>query len=214
MRNKKRIIVYGVIALVVAAIIVSVSILVQKNKGKEKGNGVQNNDVYTADYIDAEEYFKTNSKSVVSSDAQKSAEMLSEAEATTILHERGFVQFAITTEYSDTGDYYFDREISPDSPERHPVYQTYYCTPNDELWTIVITNNQVTAYPISYLLSNEINVDVVVSQEITITSYDNVSQRFFVSEPNNDVVRVIVVETINATVIDGISADDLSGEES
>lgn len=203
----KKTIIIAVAMIVVMASVVGFILYKTTNKEEEPNQKKE----YVVEYIDAEEYFTRNSRSVVSSSLQQdSEELLSETNAVKLLHSLGFIQYAITTEYSASGDFYEEREITGDNPEKHPIYQTFYYTENRNLWTVSIVRNQIMAYPVSYAMRAGENV--VVSLSRTITSYDNISKLFFVTEPKEDVLRVIVVEKIDSEVLEAITDETLSGK--
>ena len=206
--KSRRIMIWSlVVALVLAAVGTILYFVLRDNSDDE-----EEDDEYVVDYIDAENYFKENGKNVETIDVQESETMLSEAEAIQLLHGLGFDQYTILTEYSADGDVFASREIKEESQEKHPMYQTYYLSDDEDLWAITITNKQVTAYPVSYLMRNNPEIQMIVSTSKAITSYDNVTRRFFVSEPNESVLIVFVVEKIDAATLEKLSDSVLSGE--
>ena len=58
------------------------------------------------------------------------------------------------------------------SKEKHPIYQTYYTSVNNEVWTIIVINGSFIANPVSYNAQSERGAQLIVAESIVITGYD------------------------------------------
>lgn len=166
-----------------------------------------NYESYKVEPIDADEYFQQNSQVVEKINANDSKEVLTEAETVETFTERGFKDVIITTEYTMDGIYNDACEISDDSSVKHPIYESYYVTEKNELWTITVINGDVMAIPVSYNLQSASGVQVVISESTSITSYDSTTNKFYKNIPNESVVSVKVVEKITAETLENLTVE-------
>lgn len=158
---------------------------------------------------DAEEYFSNNSQIVAEIAAEDSEDVSTEAETCTMLESRNFVDYSVITEYSMDGSYSDAANISGNSSEKHPIYQTYYVTDNDELWTIFLINGVVMANPVSYNLQSELETQVIISEKDTVTSYDSATNTFYETIPDQSALIVITVERIDAETLDRLTIEEI-----
>ncbi len=156
---------------------------------------------YTVDIVDADEYFENNSNVVSKISVADSADVHSESETYDNLVDRGFNQNPIITNYSMQGDYSDDMEISSYSSQQHPMYQTQYVTPNGVGWQILEINGAIMAFRIS----EDMTVGVVVSETNTITSYDSVTNKFYINTPNESIMKITKVTRIDSTTLDNFN---------
>lgn len=132
---------------------------------------------------------------------------LTEKEAKDLLTARNFTDTA-TYDYSESGEYIGDTDISG-SDAKHPMYNLSYISSNDELWTIMIVNDSLVAYPVSYNMESDRNVETIIAESDTITTYYSDTNTFVTSQPTDDVLHVVVVDNIDANTIDQLTVDVL-----
>lgn len=135
------------------------------------------------------------------------SKILTEKEAKDLLTARNFTDTA-TYDYSESGEYIGDTDIS-DSDDKHPMYNLSYISSNDELWTIMIVNDSLVAYPVSYNIESDRNVETIIAESDTITTYYSDTNTFVTSQPTNDALHVVVVDNIDANTIDQLTIDVL-----
>ncbi|MDE6662607.1 MAG: zinc ribbon domain-containing protein [Lachnospiraceae bacterium] len=162
---------------------------------------------YKIEPLDADEYFQQHSQVMEEINVNDSNEVLTEAETVEILAERGFKDVPITTEYTMDGIYNDAYEISDASSVKHPIYETYYVSENDELWTIMVINGDVMAIPVSYNLQSTLGVQVIISESTSVTSYDSSTNKFYKNVPNESVMIVKVVEKIDAETLENLTIE-------
>ena len=160
---------------------------------------------YTVAALDAEEYFEERAELVDKVSANKSQNVLTEAEAYSLFTERGFTQYAITTNYAMDGEFIADTEISGSSTTKHPIYQTYYVSAGGDVWVVMSIDGTVVASPVSYNTQETITVEVALSESKTVTSYDGPTNAFYKTVPNEDTLKLIVVDCIDAAKLDQFS---------
>lgn len=166
-----------------------------------------NYESYKIEPLDSDEYFQHNSQVTEEINANDSDEILTEAEIVETLTKRGFKDVPITTEYSMNGIYNDACEISDDSSVKHPIYESYYVTEKNELWTIMVINGDIMAIPVSYNLQSSLGVQVVISESTSVTSYDSATNKFYKNIPNESVMIVKVVEKINAETLENLTVE-------
>lgn len=162
---------------------------------------------YKIEPPDADEYFQQNSQVIEEINANDSNKVLTEAETVETLAERGFKDVPITTEYTLDGIYNDACEISNFSTIKHPIYETYYVTEKNELWTIMVINGDVMAIPVSYNLQSTLGVQVVISESSSVTSYDSTTNKFYKNVPDKSVMIVKVVEIIDAETLENLTIE-------
>ena len=158
---------------------------------------------------DAETYYERRSEVLDVADADVSASVHTEAEASANFTERGFDQYPVTTDYTLQGEYIGETEISSDSDEKHPVYETY-CTGGEEIiWVIYEINGQVIADPVSYNLESGRSVRLVFAETTTIFSYDGTMNRFYETVPDASVLFLKMVPRIDAQFLNRVTKEAL-----
>ncbi|MCR4677757.1 MAG: hypothetical protein K5679_03260 [Lachnospiraceae bacterium] len=156
-----------------------------------------------------EEYYRENATVVEVIDASKAEDTPTEDEVTVLLRERGFTRFPVTYEFAEGGDYEGTTEITGDSRKTHPIYQTYFEADNGDIWTIFVINGNVMANPASYNLRSPHPVQLLISETEELTSYDNQTDRYFVTIPNDSAVIVKTVDRIDAQTINSITDEEM-----
>lgn len=159
---------------------------------------------------DAEEFYKERSTIVASYEAEKSEQMLSEGQAVENIHARGFEEYPVTYNYTKDGTYVEEQETS-ESNEQHPIYQTFYSSSSEELWTIMVVNGSIIATPISYNMQSDRGVRLIVSESEIIIGYDSSKNIFYETKPNESELIVHVVDHIDAETLDSLTMDVLGG---
>ncbi len=165
-------------------------------------------DEYVNDYIDAETYFEDNGEivSVVSVDDSES--VFAENEVISYLDNKGFGDLTIYANYSLSGDYYSEVSINDSSDEMHPSYEMYYVNSSNEIWSILVIDGTIMAYPVSYNYQySETVVPVIFSEIEEIVSYDSATNCFFRTIPDDDVMDVRVVDSIDSELLEQMTVE-------
>lgn len=164
---------------------------------------------YKVNAPDAESYYGKNSDIIMEIDVNDSNDVLTESETCTELTGRGFEEYPITTEYSMDGVYSDASNISDDSSNKHPIYQTFYVSSNGDLWTVFVINGSVLANPVSYNLQSGRSVQVIVSEAETVMSYDSTTNRFYETIPHESALVLITVDKIDAETLDSLTIGEI-----
>ena len=166
------------------------------------------------DYIDADDFYTENSEIVSKTIANESEKTFSEEEMIDFMKTKSFDQFSIETNFSIEGDFLDANEVSGTSSEKHPVYQTFYENSSEEYFSIFVIENSVYAYPLSYIYESgeTIETDIIISETENVISYDNVTNTFYETKPSDDAIKVIVVDEINADVLDELTIDKIKSK--
>ena len=198
MSNRKWATVGFVIAVLVGAFFVLVSFWPKERSGQELSDEM---------LTKVSEYYKENGTILSLVSAEKSLTILSEKDAIEDFTNRGFYQYTPSADYSIEGKPLDETAIDTNGSDEHPTYNVYYSAPNDDLWLINSINGQVTAYPISYNLQSNRDVEVLIAEAREIYSYDSKNNFFILSVPHEDALVVKVVDEINARVIDTMTIE-------
>lgn len=177
-------------------------------KGDESTNPIKPENPSTAD-----EYYWDNSEVIKVIDAQESNDVPNETEVLSVLKERGFVDYPITYEYSIEGKYNDETEVLEGSSDRHPMYQTYYVTRNGDVWSIFVINGAVFANPASFNLESELEAQLLFAETKELTSYDDETNKFYVTIPKESAAIVKVVEKIDAETLDKLTIEEIKNYE-
>lgn len=160
---------------------------------------------------DAEKFYNENGEVVSKTNVEESEKLQTEKQVSDNMANLGFGQYPVTYRHSLDGEYVDDTEISDSSDDKHPVYRTYYVTPDELLWTINIIDGGITAYPVFY---NEqyTDVEVLVSEKESYTGYDIETGTFFdvIPDPNN--MKIIVVDKIDPETLNGLTKEVIDDE--
>lgn len=175
------------------------------NNSTDLGN---NEGQYTVTAPDAKEYYENNSKIVSKTNVQDSENTTTEKETVILLKERGFEMFPITTNYNLEGEYIGSEEITEIST-KHPSYQTFYQTKNEEIWTIFVVNGVIMANPVSYNLQSKLNAQVIISENKSVVSYDSTTNMFYETIPDKSALIVKQVKQINAETLEGLDIEGI-----
>lgn len=160
-------------------------------------------------FSSAEEYYRNNAEVISVIDAEASNEMLTETQAIKLLEELGFVDYPITYEYLADGSYCTETRVSEDSTEMHPTYQTLYVSENDELWAVYVINGSIFANPVSFNYISDLDAQVLVSASDTLTSYDDETNKYYVTIPYESEIIIEIVDRIDAEVLDSLTVEEI-----
>jgi len=125
-----------------------------------------------------------------------------------MLNERGFGMYPVTAEYTMDGEY-LGEEITAEDDTTYPFYETYYMSAAGEIWTINIIAGTITAYPVTYNMEGERDVAIIFSESAELTSYDCVANTFYKFTPDENVIFVIVVGRIEASMLDMLTKEEM-----
>lgn len=203
----------AVLALLVGGYAILKHIISASNESEVQYNYANSENIpeeYVVEYPDVEEYYEENTDIVSVININDSLDTLSEEDVIDVLDDRGFNEFTISTDYSMDGMYYDPIEISDSSSDEHPMYETYYVNSSDEVWMIIVIDGQVMAMPFSYNFLNENVVPVIVSESEELVSYDSSTNRYYRTIPNDSVIDVRVVDTVNARTLDSLTSEVLA----
>lgn len=162
---------------------------------------------YEVTSVDAESYFEDNSNILTVINVNDSDSVPTEAEVCDNLCNRGFVEYPIITEYSMEGEYYTATNISDSSSTKHPIYQTNYITTSGDIWTIFVINGAVMANPVSFNIESGLDVQMLISESFSVTSYDSASNKFYETIPNASEVIVKTVGRIDIETLDKLTIE-------
>ena len=138
--------------------------------------------------------------------AQSSPSVRTEAQAIQDLADRGFDQYPVTTSYAMDGGLGEEAAASEASDASHPLYQTFYASGDNALWSIQQVNGQVTANPVTYNAEAGWDVAHIVSERETVYTYDGAANQFYEIVPAPAELIVKVVDRIDAGTLDALDA--------
>ena len=169
----------------------------------------------SAGYDWIQSFFESNAELQSMESVTESDHMLTEAEVKTLLEERGFTTSAITWEYSASGEFTDETEVSEESKQKHPMYRTLYSSAAGVTWVIYVIGDDVIANPVDYNLYVNSDVGFLVAESETLTSYSEDTNLFYYTDPDDSAVKTQVVECVNAETLDTITVEsvcNLTGE--
>lgn len=212
---KKRITITFLITVCIATLLTSCSFSKKQNddtNSVENAETTQTNDEWDDDYfpkIDAEEYIASFGTIENSYTASEQESMLSEREVMEILSDRGFWDCPVYSHYTRDGEYYDNTEITADSDVKHPNYDLQYTTPNGDIWNIFIIKDTLYASPISFILSEESDCNIIYTESNLLFFYDNVTDKYYEVESNSNDIKVITNAEITANTLDNITIEEM-----
>ena len=159
--------------------------------------------------IDAEEYLDEIGEVKTKTDVSASEAVMTGGEVIEFLTERGFGECPIYTNYSIDGIYQEEQEVTSDSSEQYPIYFTYYLSEDALIWKLSVINDVLLAEPIFYNYREGADVPVILSETDTMTSYDNVTNQFFVVVPDASEIVLKSVSEINAALLDSLTIEEI-----
>lgn len=165
-------------------------------------------DDYEVPPVDADAFFGENAEIVAEIPAATAGR--TEAEAYANLTGRGFTMAPIEAEYDMNGTLGDLKEIAANGTDKHPIYTTYFLSDTGDVWSVFEINGAVMAIPLSYNTEYMPNVQVAFSETDTVTSYDSVLNKFYVTKPFETALDVKVVTRIDAATLNTISAWEIA----
>lgn len=157
---------------------------------------------YSDAIVDMDEYYAKVSTVIRKIAAEDSKAVQNEQAAVSDITARGFEDFPITINYDEKGQIIQEKEAVEDSNDIHPMYATYYENCYGDLWSIMVINGVIEATPISYIYEHNYEKIIVFTETDTVMSYDNVTNTFYETIPNDDVVTLIKIKRINSQKLD------------
>ena len=158
----------------------------------------------------AAEYYEENSEEVIAIEsAEETEQIFTEKEALTLMAERGFTSYPLTYDYDMDGNYMDEKEASPDSDEKHPMYQTYFVGENASIWSIFIVGRTIIANPVSYNLESDLNAQTLVSESDSLTSYTEMGNKFYHTIPKDSAVILKVVDQITSQKLNELTFEEV-----
>ena len=152
-----------------------------------------------------EKYYQDNSEKIVSVDVVGANNVLTEEEVCLLMEERGFTQYPVTYEYNLEGNYIKEESVSKDSNAKHPMYQTLYLTSDGNVWSIFVIGKTIVANPAFYNAQLDEELQVLIAEDCTLTSYDDTSNLFYITVPKDSVIDLMEIEKINSETIEKIT---------
>jgi len=134
---------------------------------------------------------------------------MTEEDVNVFLEERGFIDCAITYDYSVAGEFTTDTEISEDSQIKHPMYQMLYLSAAREAWAVYVINGEIFANPLSFNLDSDLDAQLLVTESEIFTSYDNTANKFYITIPYDSEISSVIADEINAETLDGLTVEKL-----
>lgn len=168
-----------------------------------------NDEPVSIEPIDAEAYLNEIGEVQSKIDVHSSETVMTGAETFGFLIERGFGECLVYTNYSMDGIYQEEQEITSNSLEQRPIYITYYLSDDESIWKLSLVNGTLLAEPIFYNYREGADVPVILSETNTMTSYDNVTNQFFVVTPDSSKLVLKSVSEINATLLDSLNIEEI-----
>lgn len=160
-----------------------------------------------------EEYYAENSEEIVSvENAEETDDVLTEKEAIAFMAERGFSSYPLTYDFNIDGTYADEAEASADSDEKHPMYQTFYVSDSNAIWTVFIIGRSIFANPASYNLESDLDAQVLVSETDTLTSYTEMGNKFYETVPKESAVILKVVDKISSQKLNDLKYEEVIGQ--
>lgn len=163
--------------------------------------------------LDADNYYNENAEVISVTDVVDAKNIYTEKEVIDLCEERGLNDYPITSEFLMNGNAYDEEEIGDIANEKHPLYQLFYISPKEMLWTIYITNGTVSAYPVSYNLVSDKDVPLLITETDTVIGYDNETNRYYETIPKRKSVIVMKVEKIDRETLDLLTMEVLADYE-
>lgn len=158
--------------------------------------------------VDAEAYLNEVGEVLNRISVEESETVSTGAETVRNMDERGFTQYPITSNYSINGDY-INAEITENTAEKNPSYETFYVTKQGYVWSIMDINGAIMAIPVTFNMEYAKTVPVVFTETGTVMSYDSVTNSFFEVIPDSSVMIVKKISRIDSEVIEQMTLEEI-----
>ena len=159
------------------------------------------------------EYYEDQSDQIITVEAvEETSDVFTEKEAIRLMAERGFTDYPLTYDYLMDGSYADETEASPDSDEKHPMYQTYFVSEDGSIWTVFIVGRMIAANPASYNLQSDLETQVLVSETETLTSYTEMGNKLYTTIPKESAVLLKVVDQITSKKLNELTFEEVIGQ--
>ena len=126
------------------------------------------------------------------------------------MRDRGFDAYPVTYEFDMGGEDAKDAEITVESQEKRPMYETVYKATNGDFWRIYVINDSIMAYPVSFNLNSTKGAELLVSESEHLTRYDHDSNKFFVTIPIESEAIVKTVTKIDAETLNTLTSEEIN----
>ncbi len=158
---------------------------------------------YELPEFDADEYFENNTTLKDTVSVRSSKDILNERDVYAALEERGFAAEEAYYEYLLDGTLCDRTVISSHSNEAHPSYQLYYSS-RHAAWLVSNINGDFFA---TLLSGDGTSERIIVSESDTVTSYDSISNKYYINIPDSSRATVRKVKTLDADELDKIAKE-------
>lgn len=196
-KKKRYIIIILIVLAVVSAIVVSIFCLNSKKASS---------DVDTP--MSVEEYYKENSE-ILEVNEVTSDVTFSETEINDFLSERGFMDLSVSYRFSLEGAYDSQKEINNESDVKHPMYEAYYVSKNNEIYYLNIIGKNIYVNPISYCNEHNPEIPIIISENNWTTGYDFDEDKFFKIIPKDTAATLITIDKITAETLDSLRIEEV-----
>lgn len=181
-----------------------------KNEDADKNTSKKKESSKQEVSLSAYDYYNDSSEEIISVESAESYDgALTASEALSIAEERGFDQRELTYDFDISGEYVGGSEASEGQDEKAPMYQTQYVTENGDVWNVYLIGDAVCACPISYIYEAELDYEIIFSESDSLISYDDTENKFYTTVPKESVVKLVVVDEINAETLENYTAEEL-----
>ena len=178
------------------------------NRTGESGNNVfpTEADRREEDADSVRAYYEENGKIISIVEAKQSRDVLSESEAVTAFEKRGF-SHAVQYNYTMDGEY-LDSMDAGQSPDKHPMYESWYVAGEKDVWFLYCINGSFIAFPAFYgSEEGAAVVPILFTESDSIWGYDGAGNRFYLTQPNGKEAVLIRIAAINAETLDGLTKE-------
>ncbi|MCR5460121.1 MAG: hypothetical protein K6F51_09515 [Acetatifactor sp.] len=156
-----------------------------------------------------EDYLERTAKIVSKVSVIESANVMTGAEVTGFFGDRGFGDASITSDFSMDGNYVDEVEVTSNTAEKYPEYTSVFEAESGITWMLDVANGCITAIPISYLIDNEVNLRIILSESDKLVSYDPESNQFFEVVPDKWEYFVVTVPKVDAETLNKLTSEEL-----
>ena len=169
---------------------------------------------YTAEAEDmqaaVEAYYEDQSEEIIAvEELAETSDVFSEKEAIRFMAERGFTDYPLTYDFNMDGSYADEAEASPDSDAKHPMYQTYFVSADQAIWSVFLVGKTIAANPASYNLQSDLDAQVLISETDTLTSYTEMGNKLYTTIPKDSAVLLKTVDQINSKKLNELTFEEV-----